>query len=294
MCMDTAIVALGGNTLSNPGKRFTDEEQFKTVNLTIKRLLKLFEGRKVVLTHGNGPQVGDLYLQQERTKKEVSPLSLHTCVAMTQGQLGYHIQRSLASLGISGATIVTQVVVDPSDPAFKNPTKPIGPYYEEKKSEWNMEKKRGGWRRVVPSPKPVEIVEIKEIKKVLSEGTLAISCGGGGIPVVKEGNELVGVDAVIDKDKTSSLLAKELEAKELYIVTDVPYVYQNYGKKNQEKILEMSLREAKELIEKEEFEEGSMKPKIEAAVDFLESGGEEVLITNSENVIKGKGTKLKG
>lgn len=293
--MDTAIVALGGNALINSEEHETDEKQFEVAKETVKGLKKILKNKETVLTHGNGPQVGNLYLQQEFSKKDIPKLPLHTCVAMTQGQIGYYLQKAMNKEDIDSVSIVTQVVVNSKDPSFHDPKKPIGPYYKKKKNKWNMVKKRKGWRRVVPSPKPLKVVELNEIKSLLKEGFTTIACGGGGIPVVKEGKSLHGVDAVIDKDRATALLGKSLEIDEMYMVTNVPYVYRGYGGKNQEKINKMNLNEAKEMMVHGEFGEGSMKPKIESAIDFLESGGEKVVITNVKNaskILKGEGTKL--
>lgn len=293
--MTRAIIALGGNTLVKPGEKGNNQSQVKRIKKTIKNLKPIIEDKQAIITHGNGPQVGNLLIQQQKTN-EVPSLPLDTCVAMTQGQIGYYLQKST---GVKTASIVTQVEIDPNDPAFKEPKKPIGPYYEKKPDKKGQKFTKGseGWRRVVPSPEPKSIVEIQEIKTLMENEFHVVACGGGGIPVEKKRKEEYrGVEAVIDKDKVSALLASQINAEKLYIITDVPYVYKNYNSENQEKIEEIHPSKAKDLMKKNEFEEGSMKPKIKAALKFLSSGGKKVIITNTGNIRKvqeGIGTTIK-
>lgn len=277
--MKIAIVALGGNAVITPKEIGTIHQQERHVNQTVKHLKSLVRKYKIVVTHGNGPQVGDLLIQQEKGKPEVPPMPLDVCDAMTQGQLGYLIQRGLKNyLKKPAATIVTQILVDRKDPAFRKPTKPIGPYFKTMK-EPNMVKEPEGWRKVVASPKPKKIIEIKEIKTLIEKGFVVIACGGGGIPVIMKKKKLDGIEAVIDKDRASEKLASQLKASLLIFLTDVPYVYLNYGLRDQKPLKKMSVVEARKYMKQGYFAPGSMKPKIEASIDFLKHGGKKVLIT---------------
>ena len=289
--MRIAIIALGGNALITPKEKGTVEQQIKHINKTVSHLKKLSKKYRLVLTHGNGPQLGDLLIQQEKGKP-IPPMPLDVCDAMTQGQLGYLLQKSIQNiLNKKAVTLVTQVLVDKKDHAFKKPSKPIGPYYKTKK-EKNMIKEPEGWRKAVPSPKPKKIIEINQIKSLIKD-YIVIACGGGGVPVIRE-NRLKGIEAVIDKDYSTALLASELKADLLIFLTDVNSVYLNYGSKNPISIAEMSVKEAKKIIN--HFKEGSMRPKIEASINFLKKG-KKVIITKPElldKALKGKvGTVIK-
>jgi len=276
--MKIAVVALGGNAVVTPKEKGTLEEQVSHINKTVSHLKKLSKRYKLVITHGNGPQVGDLLLQQERAKPKIPAMPLDVCDAMTQGQLGYLLQRSVQNiLNKKAVTVVTQVLVDKNDPAFKNPTKPIGPYYRYK-IEKDMIEEPEGWRKVVASPKPIRIIEIEEIKSLVNKGYVVIACGGGGVPVIKD-NGLKGVEAVIDKDYATERLATQLRAEMIVFLTDVDYVYLNYESVNPIAIRKMSEGEAKKLMHN--FKEGSMKPKVEASIDFLKKG-KKVIITKPE------------
>ncbi|MEW5759845.1 MAG: carbamate kinase [Candidatus Thermoplasmatota archaeon] len=289
--MKRLVVALGGNALIYRKGDFI--EQMEVARNIMGHLTKLVSnGNKIVITHGNGPQVGNILLQQECAKAKVKPMPLSVCGAMSQGQIGYIIQTALidalekVGLRKNVATIITRVIVSKKDKAFKNPTKPIGPYYRKKiKNSVYIQGK--GWRKVVPSPKPIEIVEGKVIKELVEKGVIPIACGGGGIPVIRIGKKLVGVDAVIDKDLASGLLAKTIGADTFLIITDVDKVYLNYGKKDQEGIDEMSCKEAKKYLFEGQFGLGSMGPKIEAAIKFLKNGGKKVIITMPDKVNEG-------
>lgn len=273
--MKLAVVALGGNAVITPKERGTLEEQVKHINQIISHLKKLSKRYRLVITHGNGPQVGDLLLQQERAKPKIPAMPLDICDAMTQGQLGYLLQRSIQNiLNKKAATVITQVLVDKNDPAFKSPTKPIGPYYKYK-VEKDMIEEAEGWRRVVASPKPIRIIEIEEIKSLVNKGYIVVACGGGGVPVIKD-NGLKGVEAVIDKDYATEKLATQLRAELIVFLTDVDYVYLNYESVNPIAIRKMSVDEAKKLMHN--FKEGSMKPKVEASIEFLKKG-KKVIIT---------------
>ncbi len=289
--MKIAVIALGGNALITPEERGTIEQQIKHINKTVSHLKNLSKKYKLVITHGNGPQVGNLLIQQEKGKP-IPKMPLDVCDAMTQGQLGYLLQKSIQNvLKKKVVTIVTQILVDKKDPAFKGPTKPIGPYYKTKIGK-NMIKEPEGWRKVVPSPKPKKIIEIDQINSLIKD-YIVITCGGGGIPVIKE-NGLKGIEAVIDKDYSTSLLASEIEAELLIFLTDINQVYLKYESRNPIPIAEMSVKEAKDLME--EFKEGSMRPKIESSIDFLKKG-KKVIITKPElldRALKGNaGTVIK-
>ncbi len=287
-----AIVALGGNALTGKERKAEIEKQFDAMKSTAKSIAKMIKnGWHVGITHGNGPQIGALLLQQKIAMKEVPPIPLHVLGALTQGEIGYIIQQCLLNefkrQGINRriATIITQVLVDEEDEAFKKPTKPIGPIYSEEdanklRSNYVMGRVEGGWRILVPSPKPISIIEADIIKGMMEEGIVVIAAGGGGIPVVKRGDELQGVDAVIDKDLASQKLANEVAADILLILTDVEFVYINYGKENEMPLTSVSLQEIERYYEEGHFPPGSMGPKIEAAINFVRNGGKETIITS--------------
>jgi carbamate kinase len=279
----TVVIALGGNALG----RGTAAEQLAVLRETCAAIAPLAREGEVVVTHGNGPQVGNELLRQERAADEVPPLPLYLAVAQTQAEIGAMIETELAgAVHRPVACLLTHVHVAADDPAFERPTKPIGPFYStdeartlEQDRGWQLVEDAGrGFRRVVPSPHPLEIVELSSIRALLGAGAIAVACGGGGIPVVSSNGYLRGVDAVIDKDRASSLLAERLGAEELVILTEVPCVYRRYRKSYQEEIRELSAAEAEELLP--ELPEGSMRPKLEAAVDFARVGGE-TLITSA-------------
>ena len=276
--MKTAVVALGGNAVITPKEKGTIDQQINHINQTVSHLRNLSKKYKLVLTHGNGPQVGDLLIQQEKGKPEVPAMPLDVCDAMTQAQLGYLLQNAVQNiLKQKAVTIITRILIDKRDKAFKKPTKPIGPFYKEKFDKY-MVKEVYGWRRVVPSPRPKKILEIEQIKELVKEGYIVITCGGGGIPVVEDGG-LQGIEAVIDKDYASEILASELKADLLIFLTDIDHVYLNYGEKNQKPIKEMTVKQAKKHMK--HFKQGSMKPKIEASIKFLKKG-KRVIITEPE------------
>jgi carbamate kinase len=269
-----------------PGERGTTAEHLANLRGAVLALQPLLTEPGLVITHGNGPQVGNELLRQERAADEVPPLPLWLAVAQTQAEIGALIAAELrpALADRETACVLTHVRVAADDPAFDRPTKPIGPFYSAEQAE-QLERERGwtlipdanrGHRRVVPSPAPLEIVELDAIRRLAGARTVAIACGGGGIPVVRRGGRLSGVDAVIDKDRASALLAREVEAERLIILTEVPAVYRNFGTEQQEEIRELSRGEAESLLP--ELAEGSMRPKVESALDF--SG--ETLITNVE------------
>jgi len=292
----TVVVALGGNALGGG----TAAEQLTALRETCGAIAPLVREGDVVVTHGNGPQVGNELLRQERAADEVPPLPLYLAVAQTQAEIGAMIEIELAAaVDRPVACLLTHVHVDAADEAFDRPTKPIGPFYSEAQAE-ELERERGwqlvedagrGYRRVVPSPRPREIVELGSIQALLRAGTIAVACGGGGIPVVSRNGRVKGVDAVIDKDRASALLAERLGAARLVILTEVPCVYRRYRKSNQEPVHELSAAQAEELLP--ELPEGSMRPKLEAAVAFARAGGE-TLITSAAAFAEGaSGTTIR-
>ena len=278
------VVALGGNALLRRGQPMTAENQRENVRIAAKALAPITEGNQLVISHGNGPQVGLLALQSA-AYEEVEAYPLDVLGAQTEGMIGYMIEQELGNLlpiEVPFATILTMVEVDPEDPAFQNPTKPIGPIYTYEDSKlletekgWTMKPDGEYWRRVVPSPEPHRIFEMRPIHWLLEKGTIVICAGGGGIPTIfnSEGN-LEGVEVVIDKDRASSLLAFELEADLLIMATDADGVYLNWGTDSAEKISTTTPDE----IEKHEFEAGSMGPKVEAACDFVRRTGQRAVI----------------
>ncbi len=292
-----AIIALGGNAIQNSNEKGTYEEQIRNVENTMLSIVDMYATDKydLVITHGNGPQVGRLLIQNARARNEVPEMPMFVCGAMTQGQLGYFIQQSLGNvanskgLKMNTATVITQVEVDGKDKAFQNPSKPVGIFYSkeealviEKETGFTFREDSGrGYRRVVPSPIPINILEVEEIKAMVDKGIIVIACGGGGIPVVNKGNKYIGVDAVIDKDRASALLGKMLNADYLMILTAVEKVALNFGKKDEKFIDKMTICEAQKYLEEGHFAEGSMKPKIEAIIDFVKSGkNKKALITH--------------
>jgi carbamate kinase len=267
-----------------PGERGTAAEQLTNLRRAVSALQPLLSEPGLVITHGNGPQVGNELLRQERAADEAPPLPLWLAVAQTQAEIGALIAAELRPVlsGKEPACILTHVRVAADDPAFDRPTKPIGPFYDAEQAQ-ALERERGwllvldadrGYRRVVPSPEPLEIVELEVIRRLAETRVVAIACGGGGIPVVRRGGRLAGVDAVIDKDRASALLARGLEADRLVILTEVPAVYRNFGEPDQEELLELSATDAQSLLP--QLPEGSMRPKVESALAF----GGETLITN--------------
>lgn len=310
--MEKIVVALGGNALQASGKPATAEAQLEVVKDTTRYIADLIgEGYKVVIAHGNGPQVGRIVLQNEAANDITPAMPFDVCGAMSQGMIGYHIQQALKNeLQKRGnkkavSTIVTQVVVDKEDSAFKNPTKPIGPFYTEEEANL-LKKEKGydivedagrGFRRVVASPIPKRIVEIDTVETLVDSGAVVITVGGGGIPVIEENGELKGVAAVIDKDLASEKLAEDLDADTLLILTAVDKVSLNFGKPNQVDLDDITVDEAKKYIEEGHFASGSMLPKMEAAIKFAESKkGRVAIIASLDNcleAVKGKqGTRI--
>lgn len=283
--MKKLIVALGGNALIQKGQKGTAEEQFQNIRKPIAAIAELSRELHVVITHGNGPQSGNLLLQQEATK-EVPKMPLSVIGAQTQGQIGFMIEKTLDEelmrLGLDKErlflTVLTYTRVKKDDPAFQNPTKPVGPSYSEPKPGFVNTAK--GWRRVVPSPKPHKIYQYREIKYLIEHNFIIIACGGGGIPVIKENKELEPVDAVIDKDLATACLGKQIGANILLIATDVEKVAINFNTPDQEYLDRLSIEQAKKYMEEGQFPAGSMGPKVQACINFIEDGGEQAIITS--------------
>jgi carbamate kinase len=299
------LLALGGNALIRKGQKGTVDQQFKNLVLPIRQIARLSQDYRIIITHGNGPQVGNLLLQQESCA-EVPKLPLEILVAQTQGQIGYMIESTLDSqlmdLGVHVkplTSLITYVVVAESDPAFAKPSKPIGPAYKSKNDAppgYPVAKTARGYRRVVVSPQPVTIIEKREIKKLIMADFIVICCGGGGIPVVREGRAFQGVDAVIDKDLASAKLAEEVGVDIFVIATDVDGVALNYGTADEEFLRHLNARTATQLLGEAHFAAGSMRPKVEAAVQFVREGGKRAVITSIEAIesaVKGEaGTEI--
>jgi len=300
-----AVIALGGNALIKKGQKGTIYEQFENTRQSTRSIVKMIkDGWNIVITHGNGPQVGAILLQNKQSKDITPPMPLGICVAESEGLIGYMIQQCLSNalkrnnIDRSVIALVTQVIVDQDDPSLINPTKPIGPYYSEdeaiqmKKDGIKMTLQPRGWRMVVPSPDPKRLVEGDIIRQMLDDGIIVIASGGGGMPVIeKEGWGLDGLEAVVDKDLASERLAESINAKLLLILTDVEKVYLYYNTPNQKALDKITLSELKKYYEKDLFPPGTMGPKVLAAIRFLESGGKRVIISNIEKgweAVKGK------
>ena len=292
----TAVVALGGNAITKKGEEDSIARQFANTRESLRGIVELIkDGYNLAITHGNGPQVGNAILRVELARGKAPILPLGICVADTEGGMGYMIEQSLANrlkkekIEREVVTIVTQVIVDKDDPSIKSPTKFIGQFYPKaeakklaKQNGWVVREDRGKqWRRVVSSPIPLEIVEKKTIKTLVRNGVIVISAGGGGIPVyVQNERRLEGVDAVIDKDRASAVLARDIGAELLLILTDVEKVALHYGTLLQQNLDRLTVEEARKHLAERHFPPGSMGPKIEAAIQFLEAGGKEVIITS--------------
>lgn len=290
------LVAFGGNALIQSGQRGTAEEQFENLKLTMPQIAKLSRKYKIVITHGNGPQVGNLLLQQESCD-EVPKMPLEIIGAMTQGQIGYMIESSLDTALMemdenhwqNMATLITYVVVDENDPGFQNPTKPIGPFYTEEEAKnlnYTLTKTDKGMRRVVASPRPLAIVEHREIKKLIEMDFIVICCGGGGIPVIRKERKFQGVEAVIDKDLASSVLAQEIEGDIFVIASDVEGAAVNWGQADQKMLRQTSLAEMETYVKAGQFPAGSMGPKVDAAMQFTAATGKRGIICHLKDIEK--------
>lgn len=307
-----AVVAIGGNAVNRPGESPTAENMIKAVRTTASYLADMIQmGYSLIVTHGNGPQVGNILIQQDLAKDTIPPFPMDLCGSMTQGYLGYMIAQELHNVFIERkikkdvCTVVSQVVVDENDDGFKNPSKPVGPFYSAEYAEkmhnekgWTVKEDSGrGWRKVVPSPIPQDVIEKDTIKSLIEKDYIVVAAGGGGIPVVRRNNGMLkGVEAVIDKDRASALLAGIMNADELIILTAVEKVCLNYNKPDQKELDTITLAQAQEYIAQGHFAKGSMLPKIQACVDFVRNTGKPALITDMEKLkdaLAGKtGTKI--
>lgn len=306
-----AVVALGGNALLRSGQRGTYSEQLDNVRETCDSLAGLVSREyDIVVGHGNGPQVGNVLLQHEGGRKmfDIEPMPMDYCVAETQGSIGYMIERTLRNVfaekdmrkGV--VSLITEVVVNHDDPAFLNPTKPIGPYYQKSHADafaakdgsvFKEDPKGYGWRKVVASPMPQKIMNVDLIQQLAEAGNVVIASGGGGIPVYYENGVLHGVEAVIDKDLACAVMAAELKADKFFIITDVPKVYINFRKPGEQALGKITVAEAEQYIAEGHFAEGSMLPKIRAALHYVKNGGKECVITDAANLwVKKSGTRI--
>ncbi|MGO9254791.1 MAG: carbamate kinase [Bryobacteraceae bacterium] len=305
---DTLVIALGGNAITRPGEPGTIPQQFEHTAETLDHLKALFRsGCGLVITHGNGPQIGNILIRVEEGERRVPRLPLDTCVSDSQGGMGYMIQRLACEMfrreGIrrSVATVITQVLVDSGDPDFTHPSKPIGEFYgreqaarmQAERPHWAIrEIEPGRFRRVVPSPRPIAILEQEAIAGLVNAGVVVVACGGGGIPVTWQGERLAGVEGVVDKDFASSLLAANIGAHKLVIVTSVEQAAIHFGRPDRQWLGRITIGEARDWLAAGEFPPGSMGPKIEAGIQFVERSGGECIITSTEHVaraVEGRG-----
>ena len=294
------VIALGGNALMQPGERGTAAEQRANLALTFRAIRPLLQEGPFVITHGNGPQVGNELLRQELASAEAPPLPLYVAVAQTQAEIGALVAAELEpAAGRPVTVLMTRVEVDEDDPAFQNPTKPVGPFYDaaraqalEEERGWAVKEDAGrGWRRVVPSPRPLRVLELESVRTLLERGVVVVAAGGGGVPVVSRNGAHDGIDAVIDKDHASALLAIGLGAKRLVILTQVPAVYEGFGTDDRRAVDTLTPGEDDEIVER--LPAGSMRPKVEAAFRFVRETGGEALITSAEAFAKGEaGTRI--
>jgi carbamate kinase len=297
--MKTMLLAVGGNSLIRAGEKGTIAEQRTNARRTAVQIVRLIrDGYRIVLTHGNGPQVGAALLRSERGASQVPGHPLDVCGACTQGEIGYLLEQSLqtelqqAGLHVPVASVLTQSLVSVDDPSMQHPSKPIGPFYSRADAEerqrlfgWEIvEDAARGYRRVVPSPEPIDIVELEVIRDLVRQGVIVIACGGGGIPVVMKHGRLQGVEAVIDKDRASALLAFRLGADLFVISTDTDYVYLDYKKPTQRPLRHVGAAELEKYAKAGHFPPGNMGPKIESVLRFLRAGGKEAIITSCENL----------
>jgi len=297
--MTNAVVAIGGNAILKKDQPATKENQQRNLEETSRHIVSMVQaGYNITLTHGNGPQVGDILIQNEVARREVPPMPLDVCVAESQGLVGFMLQQALTDALRKACCdrivpcVLTRVVVDEEDEAFKDPSKPVGPYYDREEAEklskergWHLHEdpSRGGWRRVVPSPHPISIVEAPAIGRLVRSGNdLVIAVGGGGIPVAWRNGRLEGVEAVVDKDLAAACLAKSLKDEILVMLTDVEGAYVGYGTARERMLGTVTVEEAERHLAEGEFPPGSMGPKVEAAIDFVRSGGERAIITTPE------------
>ena len=309
-----ALIAFGGNALLREDQRGLQEEQVKNAELAAKLMVGVVrKGYELIIVHGNGPQVGNILIQQEEAVNRIPPYTLDICDAMTEGSMGYMLERAIAnelrrrSIDKDATTVVSMVLVDRNDPAFEKPTKPVGPFYTKfraqelmRKKKWTMVEDAGrGWRKVVPSPKPIDVVAKWVVRDLVHAGRVVIAAGGGGIPVILNSRGLYeGVEAVIDKDYAASLIARETGVDLFIILTAIERVYHNFGKPDQKELPEITVDEAERFLAEGQFPDGSMAPKIRAAVEYIRAGGREVLITDAAHLkaalLRRTGTRIVG
>jgi carbamate kinase len=307
-----ALIAFGGNALLPENQRGIQEEQMKNAEKAAELMVHIVrKGYELIIVHGNGPQVGNLLIQMEEAVTKIPPYSLDFCDAMTEGSMGFMLERSITnelrrhSIDKEVITLVTQVLVDRDDPAFDNPTKPVGPFYTKyraqqlaREKKWTVVEDAGrGYRKVVPSPKPIDVAPKWIIRDLVEAGRIVVAAGGGGIPVIINNRGLFeGVEAVIDKDYAASLIAREVKVDLFIILTGIERVYTNFGKPSQQEIPLMTVDEAQKHLEEGQFPPGSMGPKIQAAIDYIRAGGKEVLITKASHLkaalLKRSGTRI--
>lgn len=302
--MRTAVVAIGGNAILKAGEQATFQNQMRNLRETSAHLARMIKaGYDIVLTHGNGPQVGNILVQNDLARRSIPSMPLDVCVAESQGLIGFMVQQALSEAlvrcGVKKVVtcVLTRVLVDPDDPAFEQPTKPIGPYYTEQDAEelreshgWDFikDEKRGGFRRVVPSPRPIAIIEAGGIRRLVFGGVdqaeVVVASGGGGIPVVLKDGMLQGVEAVVDKDLAAAVLAIGVEERLFIMLTDVDNVFIDFSSEHPVPLGEVGMAEMEEYLAQGQFPQGSMGPKVEAALNFLRHGGERVIITSAERL----------
>lgn len=307
-----ALVAFGGNAMLPDGQKGLQSEQMRNAQRAAELMVHIVgKGYELIIVHGNGPQVGNLLIQMEEASNKIPPYSLDVCDAMTEGSMGFLLERALVnelrrrSIDKEVASLITQVVVDRDDPAFDKPTKPVGPFYSKfrgqqlaREKKWTMVEDAGrGYRKVVPSPRPIDVVNNRVIRELVENGRIVIAAGGGGIPVIINGNGLFeGVEAVIDKDYAASLLAREVKVDLFIILTAIERVYINFGRPDQMEVPVLTVDEARKHLAAGQFPPGSMGPKIRAAVEYIEAGGREVLITKDSHLkaalINRSGTRI--
>jgi carbamate kinase len=307
-----ALIAFGGNALLPENQRGIQEEQMKNAEKAAQLMAHIIrKGYELIIVHGNGPQVGNLLIQMEEAVTKVPPYSLDLCDAMTEGSMGFMLERAITnelrrhSIDKEVITLVTQVVVDRNDPAFDSPTKPVGPFYTRyraqqlaREKKWTVVEDAGrGYRKVVPSPKPIDVVPKWIIRDLVQAGRIVVAAGGGGIPVILNNRGLFeGVEAVIDKDYAASLIAREVKVDLFIILTGIEEVYINFGKPDQQEMPVLTVDEAQKYLEEGQFPPGSMGPKIQAAIDYIKAGGKEVLITKASHfkaaLLKRSGTRI--
>ena len=297
--MKKMLVAIGGNAILRHKEKGTAEEQFENIKRTCRHIVRMLkDGYRIAITHGNGPQVGDILLRNERCKDILPPMPLDVCGAESQGMIGYMLQLSMRNemqrvgLEVPVVTLITQVLVDKNDMAFKKPSKPIGPFYTPVEAERLRREKSWtviddgvrGFRRVVPSPQPKAIIERDSVKTLFESGTVVIASGGGGVPVIaRDDGGLEGVEAVVDKDLTAELFAREIGAEILLMLTDVGKVAINFGRPDQKDLDDIAVADAARYLAEGQFPLGSMGPKIEAAIRFIKAGGEKAIVTSLES-----------